>query len=126
MEMLQRRTGLISLLLMLPALCLGTAGLLDVGCGVEAPIRWLDALLSKGVFTAAGSPGVVLGGTLAAFALNAWQIIHVSADVVNEEFVVALSIKRVRGRLLCLGLAGGLMLLLVGHGLVENFRIVAR
>ena len=69
---------------------------------------------------------VVLGGPLVAFALNAWKVFHVSADVVNEEFVIALSVKRLFGHLLCLALAGGLLLLLVCYAFVENFKIVAR
>jgi hypothetical protein len=126
MEWLKRRIGLVSLLLIFPALCLSAAGLLQALWGVDAPNQLLDAILSVGAFKAMRSPVVVLGGTLAAFALNAWRVIHLSADVVNEEFVVALSIKRLPVRLFCLGLAAGLILLLGGYGFVENFRIVAR
>ncbi len=61
-----------------------------------------------------------------AFALNAWKVVHLSADVVNEEWVIALSVKRLFGHLLFLALAGGLMLLLATYAFVENFRIVAR
>ena len=126
MHLLQRKPGLISLALMLPALFLSTAGILHVAFGIEAANRALEALLAQTVFKLLLSPVVVLGGPLVAFALNAWKVVHVSADVVNEEFVIALSVKRLFGHLLCLMLAGGLLLLLAGYGFVENFKIVAR
>jgi hypothetical protein len=72
------------------------------------------------------SPVVVLGGPLVVFALNAWHVFHLSADNVNEEFVIALSVKRLFSQLLCLALAGGLMLLLLAYAFVENFKVVAR
>ena len=126
MHLLQRKPGLLSLALMLPALFLSTAGVLYAAFGVEAANRAIEALLAQTVFKLLLSPVVVLGGPLVAFALNAWRVFHVSADVVNEEFVIALSVKRLFGHLLCLALAGGLLLLLVCYGFVENFKIVAR
>ena len=126
MQLLPRKPGLLSLALMLPALFLSTAGILYAAFGVEAANRALEALLAQTGFKLMLSPVVVLGGPLVAFALNAWQVFHVSADVVNEEFVIAFSVKRMFGHLLCLGLAGGLLLLLVAYAFVENFKIVAR
>ena len=126
MHLLQRKPGLISLALMLPALFLSTSGILYVAFGIEGENRALDAMLSHTVFKLLLSPVVVLGGPLVAFALNAWKVFHVSADVVNEEFVIALSVKRLFGHLLCLALAGGLLLLLVCYAFVEEFKIVAR
>jgi len=110
----------------LPALFLSTAGILYVAFGIEAANRLLDAMLAHTLFKVLLSPAVVLGGPLVAFVLNAWKVCHLSADVVNEEFVIALSVKRLFGHLLCLALAGGLIVLLVTYGFVENFRIVAR
>jgi hypothetical protein len=126
MPLLQRKPGLISLALMLPALFLSTAGILYTAFGLEAANRALEAMLAQTVFKLLLSPVVVLGGPVVAFALNAWKVFHVSADVVNEEFVIAFSVKRLFGHLLCLALAGGLLLLLVGYAFVENFKIVAR
>ena len=126
MHLLQRKLGLISLALMLPALFLSTAGILYLAFGIEGENRALDAMLSHTVFKLLLSPVVVLGGPLFAFALNAWKVFHISADVVNEEFVIAFSVKRLFGHLLCLALAGGLLMLLVCYAFVENFRIVAR
>ena len=126
MLLLQRKPGLLSLALMLPALFLSTAGIMYAAFGIEAANRAIEALLAQAVFKLLLSPVVVLGGPLVAFALNAWKVFHLSADVVNEEFVIALSVKRMFGHLLCLALAGGLLLLLVGYGFVENFKIVAR
>lgn len=126
MHLLQSKPGLLSLALMLPALFLSTAGIMYAAFGIEAANRVLEALLAQAVFKLLLSPVVVLGGPLVAFALNAWTVFHLSADVVNEEFVIALSVKRMFGHLLCLALAGGLLLLLVGCGFVENFKIVAR
>ena len=125
MRLLLRKPGLISLALMLPALFLSTAGILSA-FGVEAANHVLEAMLTQTLFKLLLSPGVALGGPLVAFALNAWKVLHVSADVVNEEFVIALSVKRLFGHLLCLALAGGLLLSLVCYAFVENFKIVAR
>ena len=94
--------------------------------GIEGANRLLDAMLAHVVFKLLLSPVVVLGGPLVAFALNAWQVFHVSADVVNEEFVIAFSVRRLFGHLVCLALAGGLLLLLLCYAFVENFKIVAR
>jgi len=126
MNSIATRVGVISLMLMLPALFFITAGILYVASGIEAANRLLDAMLTQVVFRLVLSPVVVLGGPFLAFVLNACKVLHVSADVVNEEFVVALSVKRVVSHLVCLALAGGLMLLLMGYALVENFKIVAR
>ena len=126
MQLLQRKLGLSSLALMLPALFLSTAGILYAAFGIEGANRLLDAMLAHTVFKVLLSPVVVLGGPLVAFALNAWKVFHVSADVVNEEFVVALSVKRLFGHLVCLAMAGGLLLLLVCYAFVENYNIVAR
>src|SRR6266566_3886461 len=122
----KNRPGLISLVLIIPALFFTTAGILYLAFGIDAANRLLDAMLAHAVFKLLLSPVVVLGGPLVAFALNAWKVVHVSADVVNAEFVIALSVKRLFGHLLCLMLAGGLLLLLAGYGFVENFKIVAR
>lgn len=126
MHLLQRKAGLISLTLLLPALFLSTTGLLDVAFGLDAANRLLEAMRAHTAFKLLLSPVVVLGGPLVAFALSAWKIVHVSADVVNEEFVIALSVKRLFGHLLCLTVSGALLLLLVGYAFVENFKIVAR
>ena len=122
----KNRLGLVSLVLLVPALFFGTAGILYLAFSIEGANRMLDALLAHAVFKFLLSPLVVLGGPLVAFALNAWKVFHVSADVVNEEFVVAISVKRLVGHLVCLGLAGGLLLLLLTYAFVENFKIVAR
>ena len=126
MDLLQRKLGLISLGLMLPALFLSTSGILYVAFGLDAANRLLEAMLAHVMFKILLSPVVSLGGALVAFFLNAWKVFHVSADVVNEEFVIAFSVKRLFGHLLCLALAGGLSLLLMAYGFVENFKIVTR
>ena len=122
----QRGLGMISTVLMLPALFFSAAGILYLAFGLEAANRLLDALLARPGFSLLLSPVVVLGGPLVAFALNAWKVFHVSADVVNEEFVIAFSVKRLVGHLVWLVLAGGLLLLLLAYAFVENFKIVAR
>ena len=126
MHSLQRKPGLISLALMLPALFLSTAGILYAAFGIDGANQLLEAMLAQTVFKLLLSPVVVLGGPLVAFALNAWKVFHVSADVVNEEFVIAFSVKWLFGHLACLALAGGLLLLLVCYAFVEHFKIVAR
>ena len=73
MHLLQRKPGLISLALMLPALFLSTAGILHVAFGIEAANRALEAMLAHTEFQLLLSPVVVLGGPLVAFALNAWK-----------------------------------------------------
>jgi len=126
MKSFESRAGPISVALMLPALFLSTLGILYVAFGFEGANRLLDALLAHTFCKFLLSPVVVLGGPFLAFLWNAWKVLHVSADVVNEEFVVALSVKRLVSHLVCLALAGGLMLLLVSYAFVENFKIVAR
>lgn len=126
MEWLKRKTGWVSVLLMAPALFLCGAGILHTGFGRDGANRFLELVLSMPVVKAVLSPVTVLGGTVAAFILNARQIMHLSADRVHEEFVVALSIKRTRAGLLRLALAAGLLLLLAGYGWVEHFKVVAR
>jgi len=126
MHLTQFKLGFISLALMVPALFLSTAGILYTAFGLEAANRLLEAILAQSVFKLLLSPVVVLGGPIVAFALNAWKVVHVSADVVNEEFVIAFSVRRLFGHLLCLTLAGGLLLLLLCYAFVENFKIVAR
>ena len=126
MHLMQRKLGLINLVLLLPALFLSTAGILSTAFGLEAANRLLEAILAQSVIKLLLSPVVVLGGPLVAFVLNAWKVVHISADVVNEEFVVAFSVKRLFGHLFFLALAGGLLLLLVCYAFAENFKIVAR
>lgn len=122
----KRNLVIISLILLLPALFLSTAGILYVAFKVETANRLLEAMLTRGIFKLLLSPVVVLGGPLIAFALNAWKIFHVSADVVNEEFVIALSVKRLARHLIFLGASGLLIALLLAYAFVENFQIVAR
>ena len=126
MSALKNRLGLLSLVLISPALFFSAAGILYLAFGLGAANRLLDALLARPVFSLLLSPVVVLGGPLVAFALNAWKVFHVSADVVNEEFVIAFSVKRLAGHLVWLALAGGLLSLLLAYAFVENFKIVAR
>ena len=118
--------AIISAILLLPALFLATSGILLVAFRIDAANHLLESLMGHTATRLLLSPLVVLGGPLVAFALNAWRIFHLSADVVNEEFVIALSVKRLFSHLLCLVLAGGLMLLLLAYAFVENFQIVAR
>jgi hypothetical protein len=120
------RVRIISLVLMVPALFLSVTGVLHSVFGVDGPNRLLEILSSHALLRPLISPFVVLGGPLIAFALNAWRVFHVSADFVNEEFVVALSIKRLIGHLVCMAVAGGLILLLMTYAFVENFEIVGR
>ena len=122
----KNKVGLTSLALIIPALFFTSAGILYLAFGIDVANRLLEAMLAHTVFRLLLSPVVVLGGPLVAFALNAWKVFHVSADVVNEEFVIAFSVKRLFGHLVCLALAGGLLLLLVCYAFVENFKIVAR
>src|ERR1043166_4729258 len=103
------RTGWISLALMAPALFLAGSGLLSGVVGFEGANRALEAVLSMPVVGLLRSPAVVLGGPLGAFGWNARKVIHVSAEVVHEEFVVALSVKRLAANLAFMALAGGLI-----------------
>src|SRR2546430_5104532 len=126
MNSLRIRPGLVSMVLLLPALFFSAAGILYVAFGVEGANRLLDIMMAHTAFKLVLSPVIVLGGPLAAFALNAWKVFHLSADIVNDELVIALSVKRVLGHLLWLALAGGLIFFLVAYAFVENFMIVAR
>jgi len=125
-RVMKDRLGIICLVLMLPALFLGGSGILYVALGIGGANTLLELCLANPVGKVLLSPVVVLGGPMVAFGLNAWKVVHVSADVVNEEFVIALSVKRLFGHLLCLAVAGGLCMLLAAYAFVENFKIVAR
>jgi len=120
------RTALANAMLLSPALFVGASGFLYVVFGVESANRLLDALLANAAFKWILSPGVVLGGSLIAFGLNARKVVHVSAQIANEELIIALSVKRLVVHLIGLGFAGGLLLLLAMYAFVENFRIIAR
>ena len=126
MNSLKIKPELVSLILILPALFFSALGILYFGFGVEGANRLLDTMMAHAVFKLILSPVIVLGGPVAAFGLNAWRVFHLSADIVNDEFVIALSVKRVTGHLFWLALAGGLILLLVAYAFVENFMIVGR
>ena len=126
MNSLRIRPGLVSMVLLLPALFFSAAGILYVAFGVEGANRLLNTMMAHAVLKLILSPVIVLGGPLAAFALNAWKVFHLSADIVNDELVIALSVKRMSGHLLWLALAGGLLVLLVAYGFVENFMVVVR
>lgn len=126
MNPLKHPLGLVSTALLLPALFLCTANILHAGFGIEAANRLLDALMVHAAFKLLLSPIIVLGGPLVVFALNARHVFHLSADNVNEEFVIALSVKRLFGQLLCLALAGGMVLWLAAYAFVENFQVVSR
>ena len=126
MNLHQGRIGILSVVLMLPALTLSTAGILYLAFRLEGANRIVEALMSNFAGKLLLSPVVVLGGPILAAILNAWKIFHLSADVINEEFVIALSVKKLFGHLTYLALAGGLLLLLLLYGFVENFQIVAR
>ena len=126
MNSLKIKPGLVSMVLLLPALFLSAAGILYVAFGVEGANRLLNTMMAHAVLKLILSPVIVLGGPLAAFALNAWKVFHLSADIVNDELVIALSVKRMSGHLLWLALAGGLLVLLVAYGVVENFMVVVR
>src|SRR6266511_4243595 len=84
MSSLQRRTGIVSAVLLVPALFLSATGILYVACGIEAANRLLDAMMAHTVFKLLLSPVVVLGGPLVTFALNAWKVVHLSADIVKD------------------------------------------
>jgi hypothetical protein len=105
---------------------LSTAGILYSGFGLESVNRFLEVLLANPAGKWLLSPVVVLGGPVVAAVLNARKIFHLSAGVVNEELVIALSMKRLFANLALLALAGGLIALLLAYAFVENFRIVAR
>jgi hypothetical protein len=115
-----------SALLMLPALFLCSSGILYSGFGVAEANTLLERLMANGWFKWLLSPAAVLGGPMIAAGLNAWKVLHLSADIVNEEFVIALSVKRVAGHLAIIAVAGGLVLVTLGYTFVENFQIVAR
>ena len=120
------RIGILSAVLMFPALVLSTAGILYEAFRLEGANSLMEALMSGVAGKILLSPVVVLGGPILVVILNAWKVFHLSADVINEEFVIAISVKKLFGHLTYLALAGGLLLLLLLYGFVENFQIVAR
>lgn len=119
-------TDLLSLGLLLPAALLCGAGSLYLFFGLDSANRWLEAVTANPAGKVLLSPWVVLGGVLAAGALSVVRLFHVSAEVIDQELVVAIAIKRLWTRLLCLAGASVLLVCLLTYVFVENFRIVAR
>ncbi|MBI2926885.1 MAG: hypothetical protein HYY24_14405 [Verrucomicrobia bacterium] len=118
--------ALINVALMLPALLLCTAGVLFLAFGIEGANRFLETLMATTPGKLLLSPFVVLGGPVVVVALNIWKVCHVSAERIDDEIVIALSIKRIFGHLLCVGVGTLLTILLLSYAFVENFRVVAR
>jgi hypothetical protein len=126
MSALKRRIALVSVVLMFPAIFLSVSGVLYVALGMDGANHLLELVMANVVGKALLSPVVVLGGPLAVFALNTWRVVHLSAGVVNEEFVIALSVKRLFSHLVFMALAAGLLGLLLAYAFAENFQFVAR
>lgn len=108
-----RLAGL-GLLLSLPALALVTSGLLQSVVGREA-LRPPEALLH---------PVLVLGGLLAALALNALPTLRLTRQSDAGALVLRLAVRRRAANLAALGLAGGLLAALLLYAFAENFAFV--
>ncbi len=126
MNISKNTAAMINVVLLLPALLLCTAGVLFLTFGIEGANRFLEAVTATAVGRLLLSPGVVLGGPIVVVALNIWKVCHVSAERIDDELVIALSIKRIFGNLLCVGVGALLTILLLSYAFVENFRVVAR
>jgi hypothetical protein len=106
-----RLAGL-GLLLSLPALALVGGGLLQSATGRE--FYPPEALLH---------PAVVLGGLLAAFALNALPTLRLAREQDAEAVVLRLEIRRRAANLAVLALSAGLLAVLLLYGFAENFAL---
>jgi hypothetical protein len=126
MNSLINKVAIISLALLFPALFLSTAGILYLAFEMEGANKSLEMCLSNPAGKLLLSPFVVLGGPVLVVILNAWKMCHLSAETINDEFVIALSIKRMIGNLFFVLVGSALILLLLSYTFVENFRIVAR
>lgn len=122
----KRIYAITNLALLFPALFLSASGCLYSAFGMEGANKLLEACLSNLAGKVLLSPFVVLGGPVLVVLLNTWKICHLSAETINDELVIALSIKRLLINLLFVGVATALILLLLSYAFVENFKIVAR
>ena len=120
------RLTLINVILMLPALLFLGANILVEELKVEFVNDFLVLWTRNHFLGWLSSPVVILGGPTTALLLGTLKVLRVSMEQIHEEFVIALSIKRVFGHLACAALASSLILFVLGYAFVENFQIVHR
>ena len=118
--------ALISVILMLPAMFFFTAGLLVSGLKLEFINDLLELWTHHRAVGWLFSPVVILGGPAIALLLSILKVLRVSTERIHEEFVIALSVKRLFGHLACAALAGSLILFVLTYAFVENFQIIHR
>ena len=118
--------AMINFALLLPAVLLCSAGILYLAFRLEGTDKRLEMLMATTPGKFLFSPFVVLGGPIVVVLLNVHELCHISAERIDDELVIALSIKRLIGGFLCVGLGALLTLMLLSYAFVENFKIVAR
>jgi len=121
--MILRWTGLV---LSLPAALMCVCGVIQSAFGLRTAnelFDWLQTLAWTGPLF---SPWILLGGPVLLVAMHAPAVVRLSADAVNEYWIVALSVKRLGRHIVPVLVGCALLALLLGYAFVENFRIVPR
>ncbi len=122
----ERNLRLISVILILPAVILCSAGILYSAFGWNTVNDFFGGLMAIPWFRHIFSPAIVLGGPVIVFALNFRAFCHVQAQRANGEWLLRLGIRRRPGNLIPFVAAGLLLGLLLSYAFVENFQIVPR
>jgi hypothetical protein len=115
-----KQLGWFTLLLTLPALVLGTTGVLYLGFGLARAHQLVEALLRWPLGKLLLSPAVVFGGLALVIAWNAPRACRLSADIYDGQLIVAASLKLVRAHLVPLALALLLLVLLLTYTVLEK------
>lgn len=120
------RIGLISALLILPALLLSVCGVLYTAFGLDGANKFLESILATPLGRVFLSGATVLGGVFIALALNLWAACRVRIGVDAGMVYITFYVARTFRHLIFAALAMLLAVLLLAYAFVENFSIVAR
>jgi hypothetical protein len=120
------RIPAVSALLILPALCLCTCGVLLTVFGVTSANSLLDSILATAVGRMFLSPVAVLGGVLTSLALNLWALCRVRVGLDTGTLYVTFYIARALPNLILAAFSMMLTTLLLLYAFAENFRVIQR
>jgi hypothetical protein len=118
--------GLLSLILIVPALFFCSSGILYLAFAAEKANRLLDLLVGRPLLKPYFSPVIILGGPLLAVCLNLYQICRVRLRSAKDGIELSLTVRRLLSNLLPVLAGGIILLLLLSYAFVENFKVVPR
>ena len=108
--------------LLIPALLIGVTGVLHSVFGISAPMNnMFDYLRNTPLLAWIIHPGVILGGLVGAFILNALPVLHISVQNQADSFVGSVSIRKGYWlHMMVLGTAVLFLLIIFSYLVVEN------